>query len=411
MEEHILLMLAATLFAYGLLARKIAQADITAPMLFTALGIACGPAGLGWISATTTDHSIKVIAEITLILVLFSDAAQIRFKHLIQFERYPMRLLMIGLPLTVIAGTIAAYGLFQLPWFSALILAIILTPTDAALAKNVMEKKTIDRNLRHSINVESGLNDGIALPVLLLAIAVVNAGGIEQLDTGYWLEFISLQLIFGTLIGILIGRAGGFLINFTHKNRWISPMYQRLSSISLAIIAFSAAELLHGNGFIAVFLAGLSMQTKHKVVIERIKEFGEAEGQLLTLAVFFIFGAVFIPAAWPHLSQETLLYAFLSLTLVRMIPVWISLIGTGLSFKAKGFLAWFGPRGVASILYLLLVIDSLSGQAGSSFYNALLSTTVATILLSVFLHGLSTSLWINTLNKESNYSEHKAGNK
>ena len=402
MEQPILLLAAITLFVYGLLARKIDQADITAPMVITLLGIACGPLGLSWISLALDDQLIMQVAELTLALVLFTDAAQIRLKQLTSFERFPIRLLGIGLPLTIICGTLIAYWLLPLHWLAALLLAIILTPTDAALAQSVMDKKAINRKLRHSINVESGLNDGIALPVLLMALAVLKLDTIEQLDSYYWAEFIAVQLILGTVIGIAVGRSGGYLINQAHISRWISPMYQRLSSISLAIIAYSLAELFHGNGFIAVFLAGLFMKTKHKIVIERLKEFGEAEGELLTLSIFFIFGAVFIPLAWPYYNWTILLYALLSLTLVRMLPVWISLFATGLPLKHKAFLAWFGPRGIASILYLLLVMEQLSFNIDSPLAQSIFSTAVLTIFLSIFLHGASTSLWIKLFKPPQN---------
>lgn len=400
MAAHVLLLLALTLFGYGLFARKIDQADITAPMIFTLAGILCGPLGLSWIHADIRDHAIMLVAELTLVVVLFTDASQIRRKHLTQFERYPIRLLGIGLPLTIVAGTLVAVWLFDLAWPLAIVLAIILTPTDAALAQSVMDKKEIDKKLRHSVSVESGLNDGIALPLLLLSLAVLKLSNSSELDSFYWAEYISLQLVLGTLSGILIGRIGGYLINQAHLNRWISPMYQRLSSISLAVIAYSTAELMHGNGFIAVFLAGLFMQTKHKVVLSRIKEFGQAEGQLLTLAVFFIFGAVFLPLAWPYLTLPSLIYALLSLTLIRMLPVWISLLGTGLPIKSKAFLAWFGPRGIASILYLLLVMEQTGFALSTEVQQQLFTTAVLAIMLSIFIHGASTSVWSRLLKKK-----------
>lgn len=397
MEAQILLLLAATLFGYGLLARKIDQADITAPMVFTLAGIVSGPLMLGWVDTQLSNPGIMLVAELTLAIVLFSDASRIRRRHLIQFERFPIRLLAIGLPLTILCGAVIAHWLLGVSWLFAFILATILTPTDAALAQSVMDKKEIDRNLRRSINVESGLNDGIALPLLLMLLALMTLAGGEQLDGFYWAEFISLQLILGTLSGIVIGRLGSYLINHAHNSRWISPMYQRLSSISLAIIAFSLAEILHGNGFIAVFLAGLFMQSRHKVVIARIKEFGEAEGQLLTLAVFFIFGAVFIPGVWGTITIESVIYALLSLTLIRMLPVWISLTGTKLELKSKAFLAWFGPRGIASILYLLLLLEHTTLADAELKKEAALqllySTATLTIFISIFLHGASTSFW------------------
>lgn len=397
MATHVLLLLAITLFGYGLLARKIDQADITAPMIFTLAGVLCGPLGLTWIHTDISDPAIMMIAEFTLVVVLFTDASQIRRKHLTQFERYPIRLLAIGLPLTIFCGTLAAFALFDLPWSLAVALAIILTPTDAALAQSIVDKTEINRNLRHSISVESGLNDGIALPLLLMVLALLKADGDVKLDSLYWAEYISLQLIFGTLSGIAIGRLGSYLINLASNSHWISPMYQRLSSISLAIIAYSSAEMLHGNGFIAVFLAGLLMQTKHKIVISRIKEFGEAEGQLLTLVVFFIFGAIFVPLAWQHISVNVVFYALLSLSLVRMIPVAISLLGTDLTAKEQLFLAWFGPRGIASILYLLLMLQQLNFQITRQAEQQIFATVVVTVLLSIIIHGASTSIWERSL--------------
>ncbi|MCH2039448.1 MAG: cation:proton antiporter [Saccharospirillaceae bacterium] len=397
MEAHVMLLLAATLFGYGLLAQKIDQADVTAPMVFVLAGIIAGPMVLGWVDTELSNPAITLLAELTLAIVLFSDASRIRLKDLIQFERYPIRLLAIGLPLTILCGALLAHWLLGVSWLFAFILATILTPTDAALAQSVMDKKDIKRDLRRSINVESGLNDGIALPLLLMLLAFLTLASDEHLDGFYWAETISLQLILGTLSGIVIGRLGSYLINRAHNSHWISPMYQRLSSISLAIVAFSLAEVLHGNGFIAVFLAGLFLQSRHKLVIGRIKEFGEAEGQLLTLAVFFIFGAVFVPVAWGTVTIESAFYAVLSLTLIRMLPVWVSLIGTKLAFKAKAFLAWFGPRGIASVLYLLLLLEHTTFLKDDikkdTDLQLLYSTATLTIFISIFVHGASTSFW------------------
>lgn len=399
MEETILLLVAVALFFYGLLARRIEQADITAPMIFTLLGVVCGPLGLALVSGSPDNSKIFFIAELTLALVLFTDASQVRWKHLGQFNYYPIKLLAIGLPLTILAGAVFAYWLLPLGIVAALLLAIILTPTDAALAQSVMEQKSIDADLRNSVNVESGLNDGIALPILLMALALHTAGSAQELDGAYWGEFILTQLLAGTVIGVAVGRIGSYLINQACEKDWISPVYQRLSSISLAIIAFSLAEVFHGNGFIAVFLAGLFLQTQHEVVIERLKEFGEAEGELLTLAVFFIFGVIFIPMVWPYISWNTFIYAVFSLTVARMLPVWISLIGTQLNIKEKLFLAWFGPRGIASVLYLLLVMEEFGFNQDSETLQTIAATSVLAILMSIFLHGASTKFWIKAFQR------------
>ncbi|ASP39246.1 hypothetical protein CHH28_11410 [Bacterioplanes sanyensis] len=391
MTESIILILAAALFGYGLIARKIEKEDITAPMLFVALGIIVGPLMLGWVEPSLASTGLQRIAELTLALVLFTEASQIERQQLWRYEAYPIRLLAIGLPLTVVCGAVVAFYWLQLDWYTAAILAVILTPTDAALAQSIMNKRQFDEQLRHSIAVESGLNDGIALPILLLFLALLAAAG-EQ-DAWRWADFIGTQLILGALLGIAAGRLGGMLIDHAILHHWMPPLYQRLSSVALGILAYLGSEALGGNGFVAVFLAGLFLQSERKRVMSRLKEFGEAEGHLLSLVIFFLFGAIFVSIAWPLLTWAMLCYALLSLTVIRMLPVAISLIGTPLSASSRAFLAWFGPRGIASILYLLLTLEQLGYDAHMKHYDVVFGTSVLTILLSILLHGLTAGWW------------------
>ncbi len=393
MTETIIMILAAALFGYGLLARRIEKQDITAPMLFVLLGIVVGPQILGWIRPSLDSTGLQHIAELTLALVLFTDASQIERRQLWRYEAYPIRLLAVGLPLSVLVGTVTAAVWFGLDWYTAAVLAVILTPTDAALAQSIMDKRQFDEKLRQTIAVESGLNDGIALPILLLFVSLLAAGSSQ--DAWHWADFIGTQLILGALLGIGAGRLGGKLIDYAILHHWMPPLYQRLSSVALGILAFVGTEALEGNGFVAVFLAGLFLQAERKRVMNRLKEFGEAEGHLLSLVIFFLFGAIFVPTAWPLLTWSMLVYALLSLTLVRMLPVAISLIGTPLNAGGRAFLAWFGPRGIASILYLLLSLEQLGYADHIEHYDVLFGTSVLTILLSVFLHGLSGGLWAN----------------
>ncbi|WP_430459673.1 cation:proton antiporter [Thalassolituus sp. LLYu03] len=390
LESPLALLLAAAVFIYGLLSRKTEQAAFTAPMLFTTLGIVVGPAGLNWLTLEISGDGLRLLAELSLALILFTDASQIERSHLLKFEILPIRLLAVGLPLTMALGALLAHSLFAGGWLLATLLAIILAPTDAALAQAVFNKKDIAERLRHSITVESGLNDGIALPVLLFVLALLagsHQGDSGNIDHLHWLVFISGQFLIGSVWGLLTGRAGGWLSETAARQQWMTPLYQRLSAPALALIAYSGAESLHGNGFIAAFLAGLFLQSHHTRVIERLKEFGEAEGQLLSLLIFFFFGLIFVPDALTSISLNALLYALLSLTLIRIIPVLIALTGSGLPLKARLFLAWFGPRGIASILYLLLVMDQL-GFTQPQFHE-LFTTAVLTVLISVYLHGLS----------------------
>lgn len=394
MDAHTLLfILAASLLGYGLVARNIEHAGISAPMLITLIGILSGPLVLNLVNPELEHHGLKLMAELTLAIILFTDASQTKRRHLLRYEVLPIRLLAIGLPLTFMAGWLLAVPILGLSWLAAAWLAIMLTPTDAALAQGMINNPKTPERLRHTITVESGLNDGLALPVLLFILALMQAGDYAFLDADEWPLFVMQQFAVGTLIGWLAGRYGGSLIHQANKRHQITPMFQRLSSLALALLTYSGAELLGGNGFIAVFLAGLFLSPRHTLVIERLKEFGEAEGELLALLVFFLFGLVFVAEAWPLMQWSHLLYALLSLTVVRMIPVFISLLGSGLSWPDRLFLAWFGPRGIASILYVLIAVEQMGYSDSIPEYEAVFATTVLTVLLSIFLHGLSTHVF------------------
>lgn len=401
MNEHtLLLIIASSLLCYGLYARNIERAGISAPMLITLVGIISGPLVLNLTDPGLEHHGLKLMAEFTLALILFIDASQMKRSHLMKFEILPIRLLAIGLPLTFVAGWLLAVPLLGLSWLAAAWLAIMLTPTDAALAQGMINDTRTDEHLRHTITVESGLNDGLALPVLLFILALMQAGEYAFLDADEWPLFVLQQFALGTVIGWLVGRYGGTLIHLASQHHSMLPMYQRISSLALAMLAYAGAETLGGNGFIAAFLAGLFLKSRHTIVIKRLKEFGEAEGELLALLVFFLFGLIFVAEAWPLLQWQHGVYALLSLTVVRMIPVLMSLIGTGLNWHDRLFLAWFGPRGIASILYLLVAIEQMGYADSIPEYDAVFSTTVLTVLLSIFLHGVSTHVlqcWPNPM--------------
>lgn len=397
------LLIALAIFIYGLTSRKNEQLAITPAMLFTGLGIVLSSGGNAAFVLPVDNHSLQLLSELTLALVLFTDASRIERSHLLQFEILPIRLLVIGLPLTVIAGALVAWWLF--PFASqtegilmALLLALLLAPTDAALSQNVLSRPTIKESLRHSLTVESGLNDGLILPVLLFTLALLTAsmnGASADINHWRWLGFIGQQFTLAILVGIFVGLVGGWLVERAVQRAWMTPLYQRLTAPALALLAYSGAEVLGGNGFIAVFLAGLFLRAHHTKVRQRLKEFGEAEGQLLSLLVFVFFGLWFVPAALPHINLLSVLYALLSLTLIRAIPVLIALTGSGLPMRAKLFLAWYGPRGIASILYLLLVSTQLD-IAHTPQYQEFFATVVLTILGSIFLHGASARLLTNS---------------
>ena len=388
MHDHpALILMALLIFGFGLFSQKAEHFPITGPMVFVATGLILGPLGLDFFSLHVSSDTVKIVAEITLILILFTDASMIQFNKLIKvLAGLPARLLLIGLPLSIaFGGGVALWFFPQLDLVWIVLIALMLAPTDAALGQAVIKSPDVPLNIRESVSIESGLNDGIVLPPIIVAMAIVT-DGTQVLDgTNNWLAFMAKQLILGPIIGGLVGLAGGFLVDKAASNGWMEGAFQRLSAISLALMAYAAAELFHGNGFIAAFFAGLLLGAKTPAVRERIQEFGEAEGQLLSLFVFLIFGMLLVPFVLPYWDLSALIYALLSLTVIRMLPVAISMIGSGHDLKTVGFVGWFGPRGIASILYLLMLI----GTVGVSGYEYAYGVVTLTILLSTFLHGIS----------------------
>ena len=385
-DYPIILFLAALTFVFGLVSRLPERLPFTAPMAFVVVGILAGPMGLGWVELTLDDTLIRLLAEVTLVSILFVEASTLDLKRLIAERELPVRLLLLELPLTMLLGTLAGAPLFpEMGWWSLALLAFILSPTDAALGQVVVTSPRVPPPVRRAIAVESGVNDGLVLPPILICIAAILAVSDERAGVDYWLEFTFAQLVFGPLVGAAVGLAGGWLVDYCAQKRYMNATFQRLSAICLAVIAWALAEEVHGNGYIAAFVGGLLLGIRTHAVRERVQEYAEAEGQQLTLFVFLIFGLVMVPQAAPYWSWQGLLYAVLMLSLLRMLPVVLSLSGTGLSGKDKYFIAWFGPRGIASVLYLEMVILDL----GVEGHETLLSVVVLTVLLSVFAHGLS----------------------
>jgi NhaP-type Na+/H+ or K+/H+ antiporter len=382
----ILILGAVLIFCYGLVSRLAERSPITAPMVFVAIGILASPMGTGILSIKIDAGVVQIIASVTLVLVLFVDASSISVPALIRERRLPMRLLLIGLPLTMLFGSIAGFLIFQdMRIWVVLLMALILSPTDAALGQAVVTNPAIPERIRRAINVESGLNDGMALPPILVCIAALSEAGTGDRGTDYWINFTLKQLILGPIAGIFVGWLGGLLVDKASRAGWMNETYQRMSSASLAVIAYAAAESMHGNGFMAAFFSGLALGTRTPSVRERIHEFAEAEGQQLALFIFLMLGLILVPVTIQYWDIRAWMYAVLSLTVIRMLPVALSLMGSKLDWASVSFIGWFGPRGIASILYLLIVV----GRIGKSGYEYMLSVIVLTVLLSVFLHGIS----------------------
>ena len=386
MTEYPIIVFAAFLIlCYGLFSRLAERSIVTAPMVFVTVGIMIHFFSLDLLHEGTKAPYVKILAELTLMLVLFVDASTLNLKRLVQERRLPMRLLGIGLPLTMVLGALIAIALFPDEKLWVLILmALILSPTDAALGQAVVTSKQVPEKIRQTINVESGLNDGIALPPILICLAVLS-GHTENANVSYWLTFVAKQFVYGPVIGGLVGWIGGWLIELSSRKGWMNHTFQQLASVALAILSFSLAESVHGNGFIATYFAGMLLGTQTEEIRDRIREFGEGSSHAMVLFIFLLLGAILIPISIPYWDMRAIVYAILSLTVIRMLPVAISLIGSGLSQPTIWFIGWFGPRGIASVLYLLMTILEL-GAEGYQRIGAIISLT---ILMSIFLHGIS----------------------
>ncbi|WP_068546348.1 cation:proton antiporter [Thalassotalea crassostreae] len=392
MSEHIVILtIALVVLFYGYISKALANFNISGPMVFTGLGLLISPLGLDVSDVNIDAEFVTLIAEIALVLVLFSDAALLDLKLLRQSWQLPTRLLLLGLPLMIVFGTIVAQFIFPTePTLHLLLLALLLAPTDAALGKAVVTDTQVPKTIRSTINVESGLNDGIVFPVVITVVAMITSGLTNAADTS-WIGFVIKQVGFGALVGAGIGYAGAKLSLLSVNKSWMTENYQNLIPIALAIIAFYLAEAIGGNGFIAAFFAGLYAGNTSSKTREHIEDFAESEGELLVLISFFVFGVAFIPALYDYVTFEVCVYAILSLTLIRMIPAMFCLLGVKVNgvridISTMGFIAWFGPRGIASILYALIVTKEIGTIEG---FETVYAVVMVTVVLSIIAHGLS----------------------
>ena len=372
------------LFAFSLVSRRLEGTIVTAPMVFTTAGMLMFPA-LPWIMSAGFNKNVFLrLAEIGLVLLLFTDASRTELDTLRSIGSLPVRLLSIGMLLTIAFGAVVARLVFpQLSVLEAGILSTILAPTDAGLGQVVVNSSRVPLRVREALNVEAGLNDGLSVPFLLFFITLAAAkieGGAASLT-----QFIGEQLGFGALVGLTIGLGGGWLMGFARRVEWLADSYQQIGVVALALLCLAVSEIVGASMFIASFVAGLAVQVGFKDAGKHSVEFAEEWGQLFNLSVFFLFG-VLVVRDWPQFTRASWLYAVLSLTVIRMLPVAIALIGTRLDWASIAFIGWFGPRGLASIVLGLVYLEQEMNLPGEPVMR---SAVMVTVLLSIFAHGLS----------------------
>lgn len=387
-----LAVIAAFLLIYSLIAGRFESRLINGPLLFLLMGWLLGPGGIELLSLSIDSDGIKLLAELTLVIVLFSDAANTNWQVLLANRSLPIRLLLIGLPLTLLAGTLFGRWIYpDLPLLELAILSTILAPTDAALGKAVVSNPAVPAPIREGLNQESGLNDGICVPVLLLLLALIAP---TEQHSGTGLLAITLLL---EEIGIGLLVAWGLttftlrLLKTSYLNGWQLPLWRQLTMPGLALLCFALAQTLGGSGFIAAFVGGLLISRKLGEHKHAYLDSCEGYGDLLSVVIWMVFGATLMPMLAELLHWQYWLYAAASLTLLRMVPVWLSLLGTGLKLELKLFIGWFGPRGLASIVFAVMVLQNEPALLGQ---RPIIATVLCTIILSVTLHGLTANPWV-----------------
>ena len=392
MTEATFAVLALLVLAWAVTSDLLARVNITGPLIFSVAGYALGNPDWSPLSVDVEAPSIHLIAELTLALVLFSDAARVNLSRLKRDIYLPGRLLVIGLPLSLLLGSLAAAWLFDdFSWALAGFVGATLAPTDAALSAQVINDRRVPMRLRRALNVESGLNDGIVTPIVTftLAIAASQLGIADQGGVSDHGGRALVQFAGGVIVGLAVGLGSASLITFGSRRHWISPGARRLGTLAAAFSSFALAVAFSGNGFIAAFVAGIAFRARldeDVVDADNAVELPELLGEVMALAVWFLFGAVLVPVAVHNFDVPILVYALLSLTVVRIVPVALSLMGTGLDRRTVFFVGWFGPRGLASVVFALVAVEEL-GQ--TQLVGQAVATVTLTVLLSVALHGIS----------------------
>ena len=365
--------------------RRLTNTVFTSAMAFVLIGLLVGPLVTSEVTVAPASATVRTLAEATLAVVLFADASRIKMRVLRHEYAVPLRLLGIGLPLTIVVGAILAIAIFpKLNTAEALVLAVLLAPTDAALGQAVVTEPRLPSRIRQGLNVESGLNDGICVPLLLIALAAADID--DKVTTSHHAITIVLEEIgYGILGGVAAGLATAAVVAIGRRRDLISAPWLQVIPIAGAALAYGIAAALGGSGFIAAFLAGAAFGALASRESEEASRLNEELGDVLGGLTFLMFGAVLLGTALKHVTWQAALYAVLSLTIVRMLPVAVAMIRTGASRQTVAFLGWFGPRGLASIVFAVITIQE-AHLAGS---NTILLATYLTVGLSVVAHGIT----------------------
>jgi sodium/hydrogen antiporter len=381
MDMTAIVVITTALFGWALISARLEQADLTAPIVFVAVGAVLGMTGL--VDGPEATVQLTPLVEIALVWLLFSDAARLPLKDLRQDVGRYARMLGVGLPLTILLGWgLAAWFFPGLGLWMALFVGAALAPTDAALGVKVVTNPVVPKRIRELITVESGLNDGIATPVVMLAIAGAAAAAGLEVESGVRGAIVQLSL--GAIVGVVVGALGGWTLRQARRRGLASEEFTGIAVLALALLGYATAVSLGANGFVAAFCAGLAFGACAGPRAPAELVYVEQTGGLVALLVWMAFGAIAVPVMLERLDALMVLYAVLSLTAVRMVAVGVASLGSGLDRASILFVGWFGPRGLASLVFALLSLEALASRADDA-----VAVVAVTVLLSVVTHGLT----------------------
>ena len=389
--------LAVLAFGFGLLSRAIQRTPLTLPILAVAVGIVIGPLVLDISHLDAGNEVVRLLAEFTLALVLFYDASRIDDRRLRTHLRLPARLLGPGLVATVVLGFVIGIPLLTgdtaagpgLGLWELALLAALLAPTDAALGQAVVTQESVPQDERTALNVESGLNDGLIVPVVAALMACSIGASTHDSSWFTWVIHGFKAIAYGAVPGMAIGWVAARLLDAATRRDWMEEGPAAVAVAAVPVVSFFGAEMLGGSGFLAAFIAGLTAGASVRALPKAAFDFTENSAEAMGIATWTIFGVAMAPAALHCATPQVVLYALLSLTVVRMVPVALALGGTGLPMSSKLFLGWFGPRGLASVVFAVGVM----GEEEIAGADLIFGVAVWTVLLSVLLHGL-TAGWL-----------------
>jgi NhaP-type Na+/H+ or K+/H+ antiporter len=383
-DSSTLVVVTAVFLAYATVSRRLRGTSITAPIVFVGAGFLFGPQGFNWIHLTLDEQAVSALAEATLVVVLFSDASRIDLRALRHEYSLPARLLGIGLPLTIVLGCVVGKVLLpDLSWAEAAVLAIVLAATDAALGQAVVTDESLPSRIRQGLNVESGLNDGLCVPLLTIALAIAEAEA-AAVTAGDAVTLVGEAIGWGIVGGLVAGTVTAGALRFSRARHWTEGHWAQVMPVVGAAGSFGIADVRGGSGFIAAFVGGVVFGIVARADAD-VAAFSEELGSVLDGLTLIVFGAAVLGALWSQIGLVEVTYAVLSLTLVRIVPVAVSLIGSKARAPTVLFLGWFGPRGLASIVFGVVVIEA----AGLPHTSLMIVAITITVALSVAAHGVT----------------------